>query len=71
MDLTQLQYFRTVARLENVTKAARELYLSQPHVSQQIRALEEEVGFAVFARSNTQARITNGELFYVQRFYMP
>lgn len=26
---------------------------------------------AVFARSNTQARITNGELFYVQRFYMP
>ena len=26
---------------------------------------------AVFARSNTQARITNGELFYIQRFYMP
>ena len=30
MDLQQLKYFQTVARLEHVTQAAEELYISQP-----------------------------------------
>lgn len=58
MNTQQLIIAAAVAKNRSISKAARELYLSQPHVSQQIRALEEEVGFAVFARSNQGIAVT-------------
>ena len=58
MNTQQLIIAAAVAKNRSISKAARELYLSQPHVSQQIRALEEEVGFAVFARSNQGITVT-------------
>jgi DNA-binding transcriptional LysR family regulator len=47
----QLTIFRTVARHLSYTRAAEELYLSQPAVSQQIRTLEQALGVYLFERS--------------------
>ncbi len=47
----QLTVFRTVAHHLSYTKAAESLYLSQPAVTQQVRAIEEALGMRLFARS--------------------
>lgn len=44
MNIDQLRYFACVARLGNVSAAARELYMSQPSLSRSIARLEAEVG---------------------------
>lgn len=48
MELTQLKYFQTVARLGSVSKAAKELYVSQPSLSRSISRLEQELGMPLF-----------------------
>lgn len=51
MNLQQLRYVSEVARRSlNVSEAAEALHTSQPGVSKQIRALEEELGAAIFVR---------------------
>ncbi|MGZ5084728.1 MAG: LysR substrate-binding domain-containing protein, partial [Usitatibacter sp.] len=51
MNLQQLRYVSEVARRGlNVSEAAEALHTSQPGVSKQIRALEEELGVAIFVR---------------------
>ncbi len=51
MNLQQLRYVSEVARRGlNVSEAAAALHTSQPGVSKQIRALEEELGVAIFVR---------------------
>ncbi|HEX2198252.1 MAG TPA: HTH-type transcriptional regulator CysB [Burkholderiales bacterium] len=51
MKLQQLRYLTEVARRDlNVSEAAEALHTSQPGVSKQIRALEEELGVTVFVR---------------------
>jgi DNA-binding transcriptional LysR family regulator len=51
MELYQLKIFVTVAKSGAVTKASEQLYLSQPAVSAQIKALEEELGLSLFERT--------------------
>ena len=51
MELYQLKIFVTVAKTGAVTKASEQLYLSQPAVSAQIKALEEELGLSLFDRT--------------------
>lgn len=51
MDLRLLEYFVAVVDHGGVTRAAEALYISQPSLSQAVRALEREVGTALFDRT--------------------
>lgn len=57
MELLQLHYFRTTARLEHMTKAAEQLHIAQPALSKTISRLEEDLGVPLFDRSNRQIRL--------------
>ena len=50
MDLTQLRYFETIARLGNLSRAARELFVTQPNLSKSMARLESELNVPLFDR---------------------
>lgn len=59
----QLNVFQTVAELKHFSRAAEKLHMTQPAVSQQIRALEESLGVRLLERNNKGVSLTNaGEL---------
>jgi DNA-binding transcriptional LysR family regulator len=58
MELRQLQYFAAVARHRSFTRAAAELYVTQPALSQQIRRLEAELGLALLRRTSKGVELT-------------
>src|SRR5918998_433892 len=59
MQLHQLEYFLAVARHLHFTRAADELHVAQPAVSQQIRKLEEELGVELFHRMKRRVALTS------------
>jgi LysR family transcriptional activator of nhaA len=58
LNYRHLQYFWAVAKEGNLTRAARQLHLSQSALSVQLRQLEERLGHALFDRSGRQLRLT-------------
>ena len=67
MDFRQLEAFIKVVELAGFSKAANELYISQPSVSAYIKALEKELGTVLINRSTTVLTTTlAGERFYEQ-----
>lgn len=58
VSLQQLEFFRTVARNLSFSNAAKELYTSQPYVSNQIRKLEDHYGVPLFVRSTPRIALT-------------
>ncbi len=58
MTTKQIDYCIELARTLNFSRAAENLFVSQPTFSYQIRLLEEEIGFAIFERSGKGAALT-------------
>lgn len=58
MELRQLHYFVTAAKVEHFTVAARQLNIVQSALSSAIKALEEELDAKLFVRSTRQVRLT-------------
>lgn len=64
MDLEQLRCFISMAELGSLSAAARRHFITQPAVSQRLKALESEVGERLLIRRGGQARLTPaGEIF--------
>jgi DNA-binding transcriptional LysR family regulator len=59
INLHQLQIFQAVAVHRSYTRAAEALYLSQPAVSLQVRALEKTIGLPLFEKSGRTLRLTD------------
>ena len=65
MFLRQIEYFQSVVRNNNFTLAAEEHHISQSAISQQIKALEDELGVELLVRKNRRFELTEaGEHFY-------
>lgn len=63
--LKQIRYFQAVVRCGSFTEAAEECYISQSAISQQIQALEQELGVKLLERKNRKFTLTPaGEHFY-------
>lgn len=60
MTILQIESFLAAAKSMSFTKAAEELYSSQPTISRQIGLLEEELGFALFCREKKALTLTPG-----------
>jgi len=58
MELRQLRYAAALAKTKNFSRAAESLYITQQTLSQQIRRLEEELGFPLFTRSTRSVSLT-------------
>ena len=64
MTLQQLRYALTIADCGSMNEAAKQLFLSQPSLSETIKELEQEIGLQIFLRSNRGIVITpEGEEF--------
>ena len=65
MELRQIRYFQTVVEENSFSEAAEVCHISQSNISQQIRALEEELGFPLLERHNRKFSLTPaGKHFY-------
>ena len=65
MDIRTLSYFVTIAEELNITKAAEKLCMSQPPLSSQMKALEEELDTVLFIRGKRHLQLTeSGKLLY-------
>lgn len=67
MELRILSYFLTVAREENITRAAQLLHITQPTLSRQLMQLEEELGVKLFTRSNHSIIMTDDGMLLKRR----
>lgn len=67
MDIRVLNYFLTIAREENITKAAEALHITQPTLSRQITELEAELHTTLFTRTNRNTRLTEDGIHFKQR----
>lgn len=67
MELKELSNFLKVAEYENITRAAQELHIAQPHLTRQIQNLELELGVSLFIREKKRLHITDEGRFLKQQ----
>ncbi|MCU6760902.1 HTH-type transcriptional regulator gltC [uncultured Roseburia sp.] len=66
MTIVQIKYFITVVKCASYTKAAEQLFISQPALSRHIKNMEEELNIQLFLRTNNGIRLTPaGSSLYV------
>lgn len=64
MNIIHLQYIVEILKCGSENKAAKNLYISQSHLSSIVKNIEREVGYAIFARSTSGIHLTKeGKLF--------
>jgi DNA-binding transcriptional LysR family regulator len=66
MDMRSLACFVAVAELRHFRKAALQLHMTQPTLSQRIRKLEDEVGTPLFARNRRTVEITEAGIAFLE-----
>lgn len=64
MELRHLRYFVTVAEEQNLTQAAKRLYISQPPLTRAIMQLEEELGVQLFLRHSRGLELTSAGMYF-------
>ena len=67
MELRVLHYFLTVAKEQSFTKAAEQLHITQPTLSRQLAALEDELGTRLFCRGGRNITLTDDGLLLKRR----
>jgi DNA-binding transcriptional LysR family regulator len=67
MDIRQLRYFKTIAELGSLTKAAEQLRISQPALTRQIQSLERDMGVDLFFRHSRGLELTSAGALLLQR----
>ncbi len=67
MELRILRYFLTVAKEQSFTKAAEQLHITQPTLSRQLAAFEEELGIVLFVRNGKSITLTDEGILLKRR----
>ena len=67
MELRLLRYFLTVAKEQSFTKAAEQLHITQPTLSRQMSAFEEDLGITLFIRSGKKISLTDEGILLKRR----
>lgn len=67
MELRLLRYFLTVAKEQSFTKAAEQLHITQPTLSRQLAAFEEELGIDLFVRKGKNITLTDEGILLKRR----
>ncbi len=64
MNLNQLYYFQTLAKLEHYTKASEQLYIAQPSLTHAMKELEQELGVTLFIKKGRNIQLSpEGKIF--------
>ncbi|MGL4739341.1 MAG: LysR family transcriptional regulator [Sarcina sp.] len=67
MELLQLEYFKKVAKLEHMTKAANQLHISQSSLSRTITRLENDLGVKLFDREGRDIKLNSYGILFLKR----
>lgn len=67
MDLNLLKYVIVTDKNQSISKAADELYVSQPNISKAIQIVEKEIGFPIFTRTSRGVTTTNEGKAFIKK----
>lgn len=67
MELRQMKYFLEVCREQNFTRAAANLYVAQPAITNSLRRLETELGVKLLNRTNKEVSLTSEGRIFLER----